>query len=167
MPKIVSVIISIYTQQQPTFSFSQFHDSPQSLPLQACQVTSVVSNSDATPWIVAHQAPLCMGFSRQEYWKGLPRSPPGDLLTQGSNPGCLHCSQILYRLSHQGSFPLQIEGLCQPCIKQVHWCHFSKIIGSLPVSMSYFGDSSNTSTFLMIIKFVMVTCDQRYLMLLF
>ena len=117
--------------------------------------------------IVAHQAPLCMGFSRQEYWKGLPRSPPGDLLTQGSNPGWLHCSQILYRLSHQGSFPLQIEGLCQPCIKQVPWCHFSKIIGSLPVSMSYFGDSSNTSTFLMIIKFVMVTCDQRYLMLLF
>ena len=29
--------------------------------------------------LVAHQAPLCMGFSRQEYWSGLPFPPPGDL----------------------------------------------------------------------------------------
>ena len=32
-----------------------------------------------TPWIVAHQAPLSMEFSRQEYWSGLPFPPPGDL----------------------------------------------------------------------------------------
>ena len=32
-----------------------------------------------TPWTVAHQAPLTMGFSRQEYWSGLPFPPPGDL----------------------------------------------------------------------------------------
>ena len=31
-------------------------------------------------WTVAHQAPLSMGFSRQEYWSGLPFPPPGDLL---------------------------------------------------------------------------------------
>ena len=37
----------------------------------------------ATLWTVAHHAPLSMGFSRQEYWSGLPCSPPGDL----SNPG--------------------------------------------------------------------------------
>ena len=36
------------------------------------------SNS-ATLWTAAHQAPLSMGFSRQEYWSGLPRPPPGDL----------------------------------------------------------------------------------------
>ena len=30
-------------------------------------------------WTVAHQAPLFMGFSRHEYWHGLPSSPPGDL----------------------------------------------------------------------------------------
>ena len=30
----------------------------------------------ATPWTVAHQAPLSMGFSRQEYWSGLPFPPP-------------------------------------------------------------------------------------------
>ena len=38
-----------------------------------------------TLWTVARQAPLSMGFSRQEYWSGLPCSPPGDLPTQGSN----------------------------------------------------------------------------------
>ena len=32
-----------------------------------------------TPWTVAHQAPLSMGFPRQEYWSGLPFPPPGDL----------------------------------------------------------------------------------------
>ena len=32
-----------------------------------------------TLWTVAHQVPLFMGFSRQEYWSGLPFSPPGDL----------------------------------------------------------------------------------------
>ena len=37
----------------------------------------------ATPLTVAHQAPLSMGFCRQQYWSGLPRSPPGDL----PNPG--------------------------------------------------------------------------------
>ena len=33
----------------------------------------------ATPWTVAHQAPLSMGFSRQEYWSGLPFPSPRDL----------------------------------------------------------------------------------------
>ena len=37
----------------------------------------------ATPWTVAHQAPLSLGFSRQEYWNGLPFPPPGNL----PNPG--------------------------------------------------------------------------------
>ena len=36
-----------------------------------------------TPWTVAHQAPLSMEFSSQEYWSGLLFPPPGDLLTQG------------------------------------------------------------------------------------
>ena len=39
---------------------------------------SVVSDS-ATPWTVACQAPLSMGFPQQEYSSGLPRPPPGDL----------------------------------------------------------------------------------------
>ena len=41
-----------------------------------------------TPWTVACQAPLSTGFSRQDYWSGLPFPSPGDLLIQGSNP-CL------------------------------------------------------------------------------
>jgi len=38
-----------------------------------------MSNSFATPWAVAHQAFLSMGFPRQEYRRGLPFSSPGDL----------------------------------------------------------------------------------------
>ena len=41
----------------------------------------------ATLWIVAHQAPLFMGFSRQEYWSGLPSPSPGDLPNSGIRPG--------------------------------------------------------------------------------
>ena len=36
-----------------------------------------------TPWTVAHQAPLSLGFSRQEYWSGLPFPPQGDLPDPG------------------------------------------------------------------------------------
>ena len=39
-----------------------------------------------TPWAVARQAPLSMGFSRQEYWSGLPCPPPGDLPNTGIEP---------------------------------------------------------------------------------
>ena len=39
-----------------------------------------------TLWIVAHQTPLTMGFSRQEYWSGLPRPPLGDLPDPGIEP---------------------------------------------------------------------------------
>ena len=39
-----------------------------------------------TPWTVAHQAPLFMGLSMQEYWSGLPFSPPGDLPNWGTEP---------------------------------------------------------------------------------
>ena len=37
----------------------------------------------ATPWTAACQAPLSMGFPRQEYWSGLPFPPPGDLPNLG------------------------------------------------------------------------------------
>ena len=40
-----------------------------------------------TPWIVAHQAPLSMKLSRQEYWSGLPCPPPGGLPDPGIKPG--------------------------------------------------------------------------------
>ena len=50
----------------------------------------------ATPWTVACRAALSMGFSRQEYWSGLPFPPPGIFPTQGSNWGLPHCRQMLY-----------------------------------------------------------------------
>ena len=40
----------------------------------------------ATPWTVAHQAPPSMGFSRQEYWTGLPFPSQGDLPDPGIGP---------------------------------------------------------------------------------
>ena len=45
-----------------------------------------MSNSFATPWTVAHQAPLSMGFSKQEYWSGLPFPLPEDLPDPGIKP---------------------------------------------------------------------------------
>ena len=64
---------------------------------------SVVSDSLATPWTVAHQAPLSVGFSRQDYWSGLPCPSPGDLPYPVIEPGSPHCRQILYHLSYQAS----------------------------------------------------------------
>ena len=45
-----------------------------------------MSNSFATPQTVAHQAPLSMGFPRQEYWSGLLFPSPGDLPNPGTEP---------------------------------------------------------------------------------
>ena len=61
----------------------------------AMLIRSVVSDS-ATPWTVAHQAPLSMGFSRQEYWSGLPFPTPGDLPDQGWNLHLLLGRWVLY-----------------------------------------------------------------------
>ena len=57
----------------------------------------------ATPWTVAYQAPPSMGFSSQEYGVGCHFLLQRIFPTQGSNPGLLHCRQMLYPLSHQGS----------------------------------------------------------------
>ena len=43
----------------------------------------------ATPWTVACQAPLSVGFPRQEYWRGLPHPPPGDFPDPGIEPTSL------------------------------------------------------------------------------
>ena len=67
----------------------------------------------ASPWTVAHQAPLSMGFSRQEYWSGLPFPSPGDLLDPGIQPGspALQADSLLHEL--QGS-PMMMEGANKP-----------------------------------------------------
>jgi len=60
----------------------------------------------ATPWTVAHQAPLSMRFSRQEYWSGLPFPPPENLPDPGikpTSPAAPALQADSLPLSHQGS----------------------------------------------------------------
>ena len=47
-----------------------------------------------TLWTVAYQAPLSMGFSRQEYWSGLPCPSPGDLPNPGIEPTSLNAGEL-------------------------------------------------------------------------
>ena len=67
-----------------------------------CVSCSVMSNSLQPCGLYVACRPS-VAFSRQEYWNGLLFPPPGIFLTQGLNLGLLHCRQILYHLSHQGS----------------------------------------------------------------
>ena len=78
-----------------------------------CSMVTIVNNDGAlvpkscltlaTPWTVACQAPLSMGFPRQEYWRGLPFPPPGDLPNPGIEPMSPASTQWNLLLSHQGS----------------------------------------------------------------
>ena len=66
---------------------------------------SLVSDS-VSPWTVACQAPLPMGFFRQEYWIGLPFSSPGDFLDPGiepTSPASPALQADSLPLSHMGS----------------------------------------------------------------
>ena len=70
------------------------------LELLLCRLCAVLSHFChirlfTPPWTVAHQAPLSMGFSRQNYWSGLPCPPPGDL----PNPGIKLASVIFPALA--------------------------------------------------------------------
>ena len=58
----------------------------------ACSVSRV--RLSATPCTVAHQAPLSMGFSRQEFWSGVPFPPLGDLPHPGIEPTSLISSAL-------------------------------------------------------------------------
>ena len=62
--------------------------------LDACVLSHV--QVFVTPWTVARQALLSMGFPRQEYWSGLPFPSAQDLPDAGKNLCFLHCGQILY-----------------------------------------------------------------------
>ena len=83
----------------------------------------------ATPCTVAHQVPLSMEFSRQEYWSGWTFPSSGDL----SDPVILHCRQILYHLSHQGS----------PCLSYL--CCL--ILPTLSICISFLSSPSPSSFF--------------------
>ena len=60
----------------------------------------------ATPWTVAHQGPLSMGFSKRQSWSGLSCSPPGDLPNpeiEPASPGSPALQADSLPLSHQGN----------------------------------------------------------------
>ena len=88
----------------------------------------------ATPWTLAHQAPLSMGFSRQEHWSGLPCPPPGDLPNPGIQPTspALQADSLL--LSHRGSPHLHYL-----CLKVVSFFPFE-------IKISPWGAIRNIST---------------------
>ena len=64
----------------------------------------------ATPWTVACQAPLSMGFSRQEYWSGVPLPSPGDLPDPGIKPGspALQADSLPTELLGKPLYPLKL-----------------------------------------------------------
>ena len=96
----------------------------------------------ATPWTIAHQAPVSMGSSRQEYWSGLPFPSPGDLPDPGIEPrspalqadaltsdppwGIIHLPYIspIYKGYSLMIFSLFIE-LCHHCHNLIleNFCH--------------------------------------------
>ena len=63
----------------------------------------------ATPWTVAHQAPLSMAFSRQEYWSGLPFPSPEDLPDPGIKLASLALQVDSLPLHHLGSSQRDIK----------------------------------------------------------
>ena len=74
----------------------------------------VMSDSFATPWTIAHQASLSMGFPKQEYWNGLPFPSPWALPDPGVEPTSLALAGGFFSTEppgkplHKGSFSLHI-----------------------------------------------------------
>ena len=88
-----------------------------------CFTCSVISDSSATPWIVAHQAPLSMGLSRQGFCSGLPFPSPGDLLKPGIEPA----SPTLAGRFFTTESPGKPRSLCNRMLKNTNICPFLKI----------------------------------------
>ena len=63
------------------------------------------------PWTVAYKAPLSMGFSRQEYWSGLPFLSPGDLPNPGIEPEYLALQADSLPSEPLGKLLYSIEGI--------------------------------------------------------
>ena len=100
-----------------------------------------------TLWAAAHQAPVSMGFSRQEYWSELPCPPPGGLPDPGSNP-CLLCF-LHWEL---GSLPLASLGKSPVSNESRNSSGFKKGLTSVPED--YFSLSLYRCSFLTITKWL-------------
>ena len=81
------------------------------------QLLSCVQLS-VTPWTIAHQAPLSMGFSGQEYWSELSFPPPGDLPDPGIEPTSLASPALhlmsVYLATHSSVLAWRIPGTGEP-----------------------------------------------------
>ena len=92
-----------------------------------CNLRGLVTKSCptlATPRTVARQAPLSMGFSRQEHWRGVPCPSPGGLPDPGLNPGLLHCRLTLWTELRGKPHNLSGAGTnqsCFPAAQQQAW----------------------------------------------
>ena len=65
---------------------SAVHQSEPATYKHMCVLSHSVTSDSATPWAIAHQGPLSMGFSKHEYQSGLPFPPLGDLPDPGIKP---------------------------------------------------------------------------------
>ena len=95
----------------------------------------------ATPWTVACQAPLSMGFSRQEYWSGLPFSPPGDLPNPGIKPTPCVSPALVGRF-----FTTEPPGKCfiiLQTLKQNFSCPFNNLMKSFLGWLLWIGSQDN------------------------
>ena len=99
-------------------------------------VSLTVTSDSATPWTVAHQAPLSMEFSRQEYWSGCCFLPQGIFPSQGSNLGLPHHKRFLYRLTtreaHIYIYACVLSHFSCVCLFETLWtvaCQASLFIG--------------------------------------
>ena len=94
-----------------------------------CSVTQLFSCIwiFVAPWTVAHQTPLSMGFSRQEYWSGLPVPPPWDLPNPGIKPGSPVFPALADRLfvTEPPGKPFSVQGSPNWCARAgsspFHW----------------------------------------------
>ena len=90
-------------------------------------VTSVIFQPFATLWNVACQAPLSMGFSRQEYWSGLSCPSPGDLTNQEIKPGSPATPSLQADSLRWSSAQIQAVWLQSICSQLAH-CIASSVI---------------------------------------
>ena len=90
--KVIFLVQVKHAEEMKTFNLVPTNSYPQRIPVVDplhAHLSSVKSQLFVIPWIIAHQSHLYMGFSRQEYWKGLPFPTPGDLPDPGIKPASL------------------------------------------------------------------------------
>ena len=79
-----------------------------------------MSDSFAIPWTVSHQAPLSVGFSRKEYWSGLPFPSPGALPNPEIEPMSPALADRFFTAEPSGK-PLGFKNTVQLTVEEKHW----------------------------------------------